>query len=205
MLSLLILKGGLLTHMMIDLTAPLFCILLGIGSGIGWLIWKKQRLQIRYWLIPLFVCYLLLLMKLTVFPIHIYDRKTVAGMTEYAGGAIVYYQLIPFASIQNYFHGSGIAQLAGNILLLAPMAVFAEIFLLQRPRAWHVALGVSSVSLLIEMLQLVISVTTRFPSRVVDVDDLILNTAGVMITLVFTRLITRNQNIRKVLQKILYR
>lgn len=191
--------------MVIELTVPLFCILLGLGSGIGWLLWKKRSWQIRYWLIPVFLCYCLLVLNLTVFPIRIFDKDTLADYVANMGGSVVYYQLIPFASIQNYFSGSGPVQLIGNAALLSPLAVFAEIFLRQRPKAWKVALGVCSVSLLLEITQLIISITTGYPSRVVDIDDLILNTAGVILALVFTRTICKNQKIRNLLQKLLYR
>lgn len=191
--------------MVIEITAPLFCILLALGSGIGWLLWKTRGWQIRYWLIPVFLCYCLLVLNLTVFPIRIFDKTDLDKYVANMGGSLVFYQLIPFASIKNYFSGSGPIQLIGNAALLSPLAVFAEVFLRQRPRAWKVALGVSAVSLLLEITQLIISLATGYPSRVVDVDDLILNTAGVILALVFTRAICRNGKIRSLLQKILYR
>ena len=191
--------------MMIDLTAPLCCILLGTGSVIGWFLWKKQHWQIRYWLIPVFLRYILLVMKITVFPIHIFSKEELERCREGLGAYFVYYQLIPFASIQNYFQGSGIIQLTGNVALLFPMAVFAEIFLRQRPKAWKVALGVTAVSFLIEMMQLIVSLMTQYPSRVVDVDDLILNTTGIVIALLLTRAAGKNRIIQKVFPKLLYR
>ena len=191
-------------NIVLDLYAPMFCILLCIGSGIGWLLWKQHKWQIRYWLIPMFLCYALLVIKLTVFPIYIFDKESLDRTMENVGKYLAFYQLIPFASIKNYFHGSGIVQLAGNIVLLSPLAVFIEIFLQQRPKAWKVALGVSAASLLIEITQLVINLSTRYPIRVPDVDDLILNIAGVVITIILTRVIGKNQKIRKVLQKIFY-
>jgi glycopeptide antibiotics resistance protein len=190
--------------MMLDLSAPLFCILLGAGSLIGWLLWKKHNRQFRFWLIPALICYILLLLKLTVFPIHIYSQETLDRMKAGFGNYWSFYQLIPFASIRNYFSGSGPIQLIGNLVLLSPLAVFAEIFLRQRPKAWKVALGTSAVSLLIEITQLVINLATRYPRRVPDVDDLILNIAGVVIAIILTRLIGKTQKIRKVLQKIFY-
>ena len=191
-------------NIVLDLSTPMFCILLCVGSGIGWLLWKHYNWQFRYWLIPMFLCYVLLLIKLTVFPIYIFDKENLDSIMEGVGKYFVFYQLIPFASIKNYFHGSGIVQLVGNIVLLSPLAVFAEVFLQQRPKAWVVTLGVSAVSLLIEITQLVINLTTRYPIRVLDVDDLILNIAGIVIAIILTRVICKNQKIRKVLQKIFY-
>ncbi len=191
-------------NIVLDLSTPMFCILLCIGSGIGWLLWKQHKWQIRYWLVPAFLCNALLLIKLTVFPIYIFDKENLDIIMEGQGKYLVFYQLIPFTSIKNYFHGSGIVQLVGNIVLLSPLAVFAEVFLQQRPKAWIVTLGVSAVSLLIEITQLVINLTTRYPRRVADVDDLILNIAGVVIAIILTRVIGKNQKIQKVLQKIFY-
>lgn len=191
--------------MVIELSPLLFCILLGLSSGIGWLLWKKRNWQIQYWLIPVFLLYCLAVLNLTVFPIRIFDKETLDRFVANMGGSVVYYQLIPFASIKNYFSGSGPVQLIGNIALLSPLAVFAEIALRQRPRAWKVALGASSVSLMLEITQLIISITTGYPSRVVDVDDLILNTTGVVIALLFTRAICKNRKIKTILQKLFYR
>ena len=191
-------------NIVLDLSTPMFCILLCIGNGIGWLLWKQHKWQIRYWLIPMFLCYVLLLIKLTVFPIYIFDKENLDSIMEGVDKYFVFYQLIPFASIKNYFHGSGIVQLAGNIVLLSPLAVFIEIFLQQRPKAWKVALGTSAVSLLIEITQLVINLSTRYPIRVLDVDDLILNIAGIVIAIILTRVIGKNQKIQKVIQKIFY-
>ena len=200
-----LMKGYETTNMIIDLSAPLFCILLGVGSGIGWLLWRKQNWQIRYWLIPMFLCYILLVIKLTLFPVYIFDQKSLDGMKENLINYMVYYQPVPFASIQTYFHGSGPIQLVGNIVLLAPLAVFAEIFSQQRPKAWKTALVVSSGSLLIEILQLAVNLATQYPARVTDIDDLILNAFGVVLALIVTRTLCKNQKLQKLSRKLLYR
>ena len=62
-------------NIVIDLSTPIFFILLCIGSGIGWILWRRNHWQFRYWLIPIFLCYTLLLLQLTVFPIHILDKE----------------------------------------------------------------------------------------------------------------------------------
>lgn len=89
--------------------------------------------------------------------------------------------------------------------MLFPLAVFADVFSRQRLKVWEVALGVSFVSLLIEITQLVVNLITGFPSRVTDIDDLILNITGGILALVLTRVIMKNRNIRGVFRKILYR
>ena len=191
-------------NIIIDLSAPIFFILLCIGSGIGWLLWRRNHWKFRYWLIPIFLCYTLLLLQLTVFPIRIFDKENLDKIWQGAGKYFVFYQLIPFASIKNYFLGSALVQLVGNIVLLSPLAVFSEIFLRQRPKAWIVVLGVSAVSLLIEITQLVINLTTQYPNRVADVDDLILNILGIVISVIITRGISKSKKIRKALHRIFY-
>lgn len=192
-------------NVILDLTTPMFCILLCIGCGIGWLLWKKRNYQIRYWIIPLFVCYLLMLIKLTMFPIFLFDQETLAEIREGAGKYFVFYQIIPFASIKKYFFGGAIIQFIGNILLLSPLAVFAEVFVRQRPKAWKVVVSLSFVSLLIEIAQLVSNMITGHPSRIADIDDLILNTAGIILTIMLTRCLGKSQRIQSSLQKVLYR
>lgn len=150
----------------------------------------------------LILCYVLMLIKLTILPIHIFTSGTLEQITSGSGKYFVRYQIIPFASIKNYFHGGALIQLLGNIALLSPLVVFAEIFLHQRPKAWIVALGVSAVSLLIEITQFTINLATRHPSRVADVDDLILNIAGIVIAIIITRVIGKTKRIRKVLHRI---
>lgn len=183
----------------------MFCILLCIGSGIGWLLWKKHNYKIRYWIIPMFVCYLLMLIKLTMFPIFLFDQETLAEIREGAGKYFVFYQIVPFASIKKYFLGGALIQFIGNILLLSPLSVFAEVFVCQRPNAWKVVVSLSAVSLLIEIMQLASNMITGHPSRIADIDDLILNIAGIVLTVLLTRYLGKNQKLRTSLQKVLYR
>lgn len=188
----------------IDLTMPVFCLLLCIGCGICWFVRKRQNWKVRYWIIPIFLCYMLLLIQITLFPIIIYDEAVLNEMREGAGKYFTSYQFIPFASIKNYARPGAKVQLVGNIVLLAPLALFAEIFLCQRVKAWKVALAVSAVSFLIEVIQLITNMLTGYPCRVADVDDLILNTFGVVVTILLTRCVCKSRKIRNALRKALY-
>ena len=192
-------------NIVLDLSAPIFCILLCIGCAIAWFLWKKRNWQFRYWLVPVFMCYILMLIKVTLFPIHIFVKEILDKIMAGVGKYYVFYQVVPFASIKNYFNSGAAIQLVGNIALLSPLAVFAEIFSRQRPKAWAVALGVSSISIFIEITQLVINLATQYPNRVADVDDLMLNIAGIILTIFMTRCTGKHQNMRKVFQKVLYR
>lgn len=91
-------------------------------------------------------------------------------------------QLVPFDTIDLLLNGSqSMRQLGGNLLLLAPMGVLV-------PVAWRaarsfgrtVAWGVL-VSVGIEVLQFGLGVLVGEFYRVVDVDDVLLNVAGVVL------------------------
>lgn len=131
----------------------------------------------------MFVIYLLYLLKVTLFPIFIFDQETIEKVKEGVENYLVFYQLKPFASIVNYFREGAMIQLIGNVILLSPLVVFGEIVTRGKWRITRMILLVSSVSLLIELLQLVINYSTGYPYRVADVDDLILNVTGVIITM----------------------
>lgn len=91
-------------------------------------------------------------------------------------------QLEPGRTIRMLFHGSQEArQLGGNLLLLAPMGFLVPIaWKAARPFAATVVVGLST-SLLIELLQFGAGVAVGEFYRVVDVDDVLLNTAGVVV------------------------
>ena len=173
--------------MIIDMSRELFCILFFVISVIGYIFYKKRNVTIQYWIIPVFVIYLLYLLKVTLFPIFIFDQETIEKVKEGVENYLVFYQLKPFASIVNYFREGAMIQLIGNVILLSPLVVFGEIVTRGKWRITRMILLVSSVSLLIELLQLVINYSTGYPYRVADVDDLILNVTGVIITMLVLR------------------
>lgn len=192
-------------NLILDLTAPLFLILFCAGCAIGWLLWKKKNWRIKFWIIPLFVFHILVLIKLTLFPIFIFDSETLSRIREGAGKYFVFYQAVPFASIANYFRSGAMLQLFGNLLLLVPLALFVEIFLRQHPKAWIEAAAVSGISLGIELAQLAINLLTGHPSRVADVDDFILNSAGVILAIMLARCLGKRESLRKFFRRIFYR
>lgn len=91
-------------------------------------------------------------------------------------------QLVPFRTIRLLFAGSQEArQLGGNLLLLAPMGFLVPIaWPAARPFLATVVVGLST-SMLIELLQFTFGVLVGEFYRVVDVDDVLLNTAGVVL------------------------
>ncbi len=90
-------------------------------------------------------------------------------------------QLEPFRTIGMLFRGSqSLRQLGGNLLLLAPMGLLVPIASRAARPFWRtVAWGVA-VSVGIEVLQFLFGVLAGDFYRVVDVDDVLLNVAGVV-------------------------
>lgn len=68
--------------MIIDMSRELFCILFFVISVIGYIFYKKRNATIQYWIIPVFVIYLLYLLKMTLFPIFIFDQETLEKVKE---------------------------------------------------------------------------------------------------------------------------
>jgi glycopeptide antibiotics resistance protein len=92
--------------------------------------------------------------------------------------------LMPFATIR-WAIGDGLAsglyQVVGNVMILAPLG-----FLM--PVTWHrcrqpltAFLTGLAAAITIELSQLAISLSVGVPYRIFDVDDIILNTLGVML------------------------
>lgn len=89
-------------------------------------------------------------------------------------------QLVPLETIELLLRGSQSArQLGGNLLLLVPMGVLVPIAWRAARPAWRTLAWGVAVSVTIEVLQFVFGVLSGEFYRVVDVDDVLLNVAGV--------------------------
>ena len=84
--------------------------------------------------------------------------------------------LIPFVNILDYDSKREAAiNIIGNTCMFIPTGIILPILYPRLNRVWKVLLAGAGLSLVIEMIQLF------FPGSVSDIDDLILNTAGVAI------------------------
>jgi glycopeptide antibiotics resistance protein len=72
-------------------------------------------------------------------------------------------------------------QIFGNILLLFPLSIFVGFILKKNESIWKIILIGILTSIGIEIIQLGINIATQFPNKVMDIDDLILNTCGIII------------------------
>lgn len=92
--------------------------------------------------------------------------------------------LVPFRDLAG--GGSGTRQLAGNLLLGVPFG-FGLPFVIRRPNRGLLAWGVGFAAS-IELIQLAMNMLYGFPYRVVDVNDFLLNSLGVILGLAAFRL-----------------
>lgn len=101
------------------------------------------------------------------------------------GGDWLRLNLVPFREVLHMFHYRSWHQIVrvfgGNLLLLAPFTLLGPA-LWPRLRAWRwaLALGVG-ISASIELLQLALCALLQHPYRSVDIDDVIVNTAGALL------------------------
>jgi len=128
--------------------------------------------------------YLVLICKYFFFPI-ILDRDIISQ-----GGNTV--QCIPFLPFLEQIRSVGwkrfLYQTAGNILAFVPISFFLAL-LSPRLQSFRRSLIASvSISFCVELIQLCINLLTGIPNRVVDINDLILNTLGGMIGYLVYRL-----------------
>ncbi|MDQ8736404.1 VanZ family protein [Paenibacillus sp. LHD-38] len=116
--------------------------------------------------------------SVTFFPMPI-DPGLIADIKT--NGVVLSYNLIPFKSISgslnHFYYMVGIRNVLGNLLLLLPFGILLRIMKVKTTgRALLYGL---LVSLAIETIQLTISLLS-LGTRSVDVDDLILNSAGAL-------------------------
>ncbi len=191
--------------MIIDITSEVFLTFLIIFLLIGFAIYKKKDCDFRAWIIVAFATYLLLLLKITEFPIYIFNDEMLLDIRTAAGEYYKYYQIIPFRSIKNYFNNGAMIQLVGNVILLSPMAVFLEIFTRGRINAFKEVIIVSACSFVIEIIQLIVTIATKYPGHIADVDDLIINILGVIITVFAVKFFEEKKLAYGLVKKIIYK
>ncbi|MEQ6074015.1 VanZ family protein [Bacillus subtilis] len=142
---------------------------------------KEKLASKRTFITSIFIFYFLMLLKLVFFPI------TFGPMArEMSFPSEAYFQFIPFKTIMFYVSHLGLNQLiqfVGNILLLAPLALYLNTL-------WRISIVknifIAFLSpLLIETIQGIINSITGYPNKVSDIDDVISNAAGYLLVLVF--------------------
>lgn len=138
---------------------------------------RQKKRKVLLWRC-LFALYLLLVIKVTVFPFT-FDHFAWMEDTSY-----IAVQMKPFASIIPLAKRGNYIQIVGNIILLLPLPLLLQGIKEQTFSRLKCFATVCIASISIEVLQLGINLVTRVRNHVFDVDDLILNISGGVLLLI---------------------
>lgn len=127
----------------------------------------------KYPYIFMLVFYGLLLISILFYP-------SVTHPDEYID--VNYFQLIPFKSIVNFVVNRNYIQILGGIIITIPI-VPLTLLNFKGLSLKTTSLITSAIVLLIEPLQLLINILTKYPNKIIDIDDLILNSVGLLISI----------------------
>ena len=166
---------------------PLFCVAFLVVFIITFLVRIiKREHRIRLCYIGIIELYIMLLISVTIFPIRIIPSEMRTGKNS----ILDFCQLIPFKDIIDIVKNSGIIniQLIGNIILLMPMPVLIGYLSKKVFKSILFSFG-------IEIIQLIIDTLLSYPSRIFDVDDIILNGIGILIGMIIFKILKEQQKI----------
>ncbi|MCB6993890.1 VanZ family protein [bacterium 210820-DFI.6.37] len=174
-------------------------ILIFIIAFFAYKIKKQHKYSLSF--ILLFALYIQFLIKFAILPIMILFEAGIGSMYDIDEP---YTQMIPFHFVSEYQQGFlGLKQIVGNIGLLFPMALFVRTILESRQnknRILKTILVCISISILIEVLQLIINFVTNYPNRVMDIDDVLLNAVGILLGVLCFELVKK---CKRIYQRIL--
>ena len=138
--------------------------------------YKNKKLDIKRELLMLLMYIdLAVLLRITFFPMETVNSRVLPLELDTDHIFPLRVNLIPFVNILDYADPYDILlNIAGNAMMFIPSGIILPILFRRLNSFWKVTAAGAGISLAIEILQL------PFAVRASDVDDLILNTAGVM-------------------------
>ena len=144
--------------------------------------WRRKQNKSYLFCLLVFWIYILYALQVTFFPLQI--TGTFVDVMRQNSSWMTDINLIPFYLPNGYFvneylHSFALAQFAENILLTIPFG-FGVNFVLRTRRKDFFWLPFA-VGFGIELAQLLINLILRYPYRVVDITDALLNAAGVVV------------------------
>lgn len=146
-----------------------------------------------------FALYLTWLIKTVFFPVFLPSQEQLQNFKNAIGGEISMIQYIPFKNILLTFQSSNwLIQIGGNIVLLMPLVVFIGLFMDYKKiySVKKILITGIGTSILIEVVQAIMNYFIQYPNRIADIDDIILNSLGVIIVSVVYEMI-RKQYLKK--------
>ena len=146
-----------------------------LGRGMIWIRQKKITWKREAFLLLMYIN-LAVLIRFVFYPFF-----TVNGQVQ-----PLRVNLIPLVNILDYdVKREAAINIIGNICMFIPTGIIMPILYKRLDTFWKVLLAGAGLSFVIELIQLL------FPGSVTDIDDLILNTAGVAIGYGIYRLVYR--------------
>jgi glycopeptide antibiotics resistance protein len=165
-----------------------------LSASVAWVAASVVAIIVAVWVRPpsrlllalVALAHLALVVSVAVFPIPVDgDLIEPARRAGWTGFGVTSVDLTPFETIRRSVR-SGVGsyqftQALQNLLVLSPIGLYAPM-LWRRLRSWATFLPVAIVAgCSVEAVQLGVSLVLGFPYRSIDVDDVILNTAGVIL------------------------
>lgn len=177
----------------IEIFPPLFCVVfLGVFIITFLVRTVKNEHRIKLCYVGIIELYVMLLISVTIFPIRIIPDEMKTGNNS----IMDFCQLVPFKDIITIIKNNGIisVQFVGNIILLLPFPVLIGYI---SSNVNYKLLFFKSLlfSFGIEMIQLIIDILLSYPSRIFDVDDIILNGVGIIIGIFIFKMLIKQQKI----------
>jgi glycopeptide antibiotics resistance protein len=130
--------------------------------------------------------YILLLISTTILPVRIINPSLI----EQESRLMDYVQLFPFRTIKEVllYEGIGSIQIIGNIILFIPLPILIA-YTSKKHNTFSVFIKSFFAPMGIEIIQFCMDILLKYPSRKFDVDDIILNTTGILIGLFIFKVI----------------
>ena len=168
------------------LTGELFFTLLWLlGRGMIWIQQKKIAWKREAFLLLMYIN-LAVLIRFVFYPFFTVNGQVQPLIINRNSIQPLRVNLIPFVNILDYdVKREAAINIIGNICMFIPTGILLPILYKRLDCFWKVLLAGAGLSFVIEMIQLL------FPGSVTDIDDLILNTAGVAIGYNIYRLVYR--------------
>ncbi|MCQ2407202.1 MAG: VanZ family protein [Oscillospiraceae bacterium] len=158
------------------------------------IVWVKDR-QIepkREAVLLLMYVNLAVMLRLTFFPRALVDGHILPLPFDTEMNSPLWINLRPFVHMKDYAVGRDfLVNLFGNVAMFIPTGIILPVVYLQLRRFWKTLLAGAGLSLCIELAQL------PFYTRSSDIDDLLLNTAGVVIGYSIFALARRMRRVRQ--------
>lgn len=147
------------------------------------LFFRKRKCKEYFFVDITFILYCFLVINFLYFPLEIYYSSDYCFQLDK-----IHINLIPFINTFNIFvanTGKGLLvnsciYIVGNLLIFVPLALFLRYRFPKNNRLNFII--ILSISIFAEVFQLILILLTKNYHRVIDIDDLLLNVIGAVLT-----------------------